>query len=64
MTYACPIWEYAADVGLLKLQRLQNRVLSAVRNLQRRILLRELHVAFKILHTYSYITNFAGHGRK
>jgi hypothetical protein len=27
MTYACPTWEYAADAHLLKLQRLQNRVL-------------------------------------
>jgi hypothetical protein len=27
MTYGCPTWEYAMDVHLLKLQRLQNRVL-------------------------------------
>jgi hypothetical protein len=26
-TYACPTWEYAAHAHLLKLQRLQNRVL-------------------------------------
>jgi hypothetical protein len=30
MTYACPTWEYAADARLLKLQRLQNRVLRAI----------------------------------
>jgi hypothetical protein len=28
MTYACPAWEFAADTYLLKLQRLQNKVLK------------------------------------
>jgi hypothetical protein len=27
MTYACPAWKFAADNHLLKLQRLQNKVL-------------------------------------
>jgi hypothetical protein len=27
MTYSCPAWEFAADSQLLKLQRLQNKVL-------------------------------------
>jgi hypothetical protein len=27
MTYACTAWELAADTNLLKLQRLQNKVL-------------------------------------
>jgi hypothetical protein len=27
MTYACPVWEFAAECHLLKLQRLQNKVL-------------------------------------
>jgi hypothetical protein len=27
MTYACPVREFAADAYVLKLQRLQNRVL-------------------------------------
>jgi hypothetical protein len=26
MTYACPAWEFAADTHLIKLQRLQNKV--------------------------------------
>jgi hypothetical protein len=30
ITYACPIWECAADAHLLKLQRLQNRVLGTI----------------------------------
>jgi hypothetical protein len=29
ITYACPTWEYAAGAHILKLQRLQNRALSA-----------------------------------
>jgi hypothetical protein len=28
--YACPTWEYAANAHVLKLQRLQNRVLHAI----------------------------------
>jgi hypothetical protein len=34
--YAYPTWEYAVDPHLLKLQRLQNRVLYAIGNLNRR----------------------------
>jgi hypothetical protein len=55
-TYACPTWEYAADAQLLKLQRLQNRVLRAIGNLDRRTLVREMCVAFKIPYVYDYIT--------
>jgi hypothetical protein len=29
MTYVCPAWEFAAETHLLKLQRLQNRVLRS-----------------------------------
>jgi hypothetical protein len=36
MTYASPAWEFAADTHLLKLQRLQNKVLRAVGNFLRR----------------------------
>jgi hypothetical protein len=48
MIYACPTWEHAADSHLLKLQRLGNRVLSTIGNLDRPTLVREMHVAFKI----------------
>jgi hypothetical protein len=49
MTYTCPTWEQdAADAHLLKLQRLQNRVLHAIGNLDRCTSVRELHVAFKM----------------
>jgi hypothetical protein len=30
MTYACPAWELAEDTYLLKLQRLQNKVLLTI----------------------------------
>jgi hypothetical protein len=56
MTYACPTWEYVADVDLLKLQRLQNRVPRATGNIDRCIPVRELHVALKIPYAYGYIT--------
>jgi hypothetical protein len=32
MTYACPAWEFAAEIHLLKLQRLQNKVLCTIDN--------------------------------
>jgi hypothetical protein len=54
--YACPTWEYSAAAHLLKLQRLQNRVLHAIGNLDRRTPVREMHVAFKIPCVYDYIT--------
>jgi hypothetical protein len=33
MTYACPTWEFAKDIHLMKLQRLQNRVLLVLAGL-------------------------------
>jgi hypothetical protein len=56
LTYACPIWEFAADINLMKLQRLQNRVLRAISNLDWRTPARDLHLAFKIPFVYDYIT--------
>jgi hypothetical protein len=40
----------------MKLQRLQNRVLRAFGNLDRRTLFRDLHLAFKIPYLHDYIT--------
>jgi hypothetical protein len=40
----------------MKLQRLQNRVLHAIGNLDRRTPVRDLHLAFKISYVYDYIT--------
>jgi predicted lipid carrier protein YhbT len=40
----------------MKLQRLQNRVLRAISNLDRLTPVRDLHFAFKISYVYDYIT--------
>jgi hypothetical protein len=37
MTYACPVWDFAAEIHLLKLQCLQNRVLCTTSNVPRHI---------------------------
>jgi hypothetical protein len=56
MTYACPTSEFAENIHLIKLHRLQNRVLGAIRNLDRSTPVRDLHLAFKIPYVYDYIT--------
>jgi hypothetical protein len=55
MTYAFPAWEFAANTHLLKLQRLQNKVLRTIDNFARRTPVRELHKAFNIPYIYDYI---------
>jgi hypothetical protein len=52
MTYACPALEFAADNHLLKLQRLQNKVLRTIGNFPRRTPIRD----FKLPYIYDYIT--------
>jgi hypothetical protein len=59
LTYACPTWEFAADIHLLKLQRLQNKVLRSIGNFPRRTPVRELHMAFNIPYIYDYITKLS-----
>jgi hypothetical protein len=56
MTYACPAWEFTADSYLLKLQRLQNKVLHTTGNLPGCTPHRDLHMAFKIPHLYDFVT--------
>jgi hypothetical protein len=56
MTYACPTWEFAADTHLLKLQRLQNRILHTIGNFPRGTPVRDLDTAFKLPHVYDYVT--------
>jgi hypothetical protein len=48
MIYACPASEFAADSDLLKLQRLQNRLLRTTGNLPRRTPTRAIQRAFQI----------------
>jgi hypothetical protein len=43
MTYVCPAWEIAADNHLLKLQRLQNKVLRITGNFPTRTAVCDLH---------------------
>jgi hypothetical protein len=56
MTYASSAWEFAADIHLIKLQRLQNKVLRTTGNYPRRTPTRDLHLAFQIPFAYDYIT--------
>jgi hypothetical protein len=56
MTYASPAWEFAVNIHLLKLQRLQNKVLRTTGNFPKRTPVRELHKAFNIPFIYDYIT--------
>jgi hypothetical protein len=51
-----PAWEFAAESLLLKLQRLQNKVLRTIGNFPRRTSVRDMHVAFQIPYIYDYIT--------
>jgi hypothetical protein len=59
MTYACPSWDFAADTHLMKLQRLENKVLRIIGNFPRRTPVRELHKAFSIPYIYDYITKLS-----
>jgi hypothetical protein len=56
MTYACPAWEFAAECYLLKLQRLQNKVLRTIGNFPKRTSVRDMHTSFEMPYVYDYIT--------
>jgi hypothetical protein len=56
MTYVCLAWELAVDTYLLKLQRLQNKVLRTTGNFPRCTSIRDLHTAFNLPYLYYYIT--------
>jgi hypothetical protein len=56
MTYACPASEFAAECHLLKLQRLQNKVLRTIGNFPKRTSVRDMHKAIHIPYVYDYIT--------
>jgi hypothetical protein len=55
-TYASPAWEFAADTHLIKLQRLQNKVLRTIGNFPRRTPVREMHMAFHLPYVCDYMT--------
>jgi hypothetical protein len=48
MTYTCLAWEFAADNHLLKLQRMQNKVLRTIGDFPRRTPIRDLHMGFTL----------------
>jgi hypothetical protein len=48
--------EFAADNHVLKLQRLENKVLRTTCNFPRRTPVRDLHMAFKLPYGYDYVT--------
>jgi hypothetical protein len=56
MTYAGPAWNFAVDTDLLKLQRLQNKVLRTVVNFPRCTPIHDLHTTFILPYVYDYIT--------
>jgi hypothetical protein len=51
-----PSWKLTADTYLLRLQRLQNKVLRTIGNFPRCTPVRDLHTAFNLPHVYDYIT--------
>jgi hypothetical protein len=55
MTYAFPPGNFSGDTYLLKLQRLQNKVLRTIGNLSRCTPVGDLHGAFNLLYIYDYI---------
>jgi hypothetical protein len=61
ITYASPAWDFAANTHLIKLLRLQNKVLRTTGNLPRRTAVRYWHTAFKIPYVYDYITKLSRH---
>jgi hypothetical protein len=56
MTYACSAWEFAEDTCLLKLQRLENKVLRTTGKFPRCTPVRELLRAFQVPYMYDYVT--------
>jgi hypothetical protein len=55
MTYACLAWQLVADTYLLKLQRLQNKVLRTIGNFPECTPVRDLHTGFNLPYAYNYI---------
>jgi hypothetical protein len=57
-------WELEADAYLLKLQRLQNKVLRTIGKFPRCIPVRDLHTSFSLPYVYDYIKNCTGSKQK
>jgi hypothetical protein len=55
ITYAWPAWELVADTHLLKLQRIQNKVLRTIGNFPRCTPVQDMHTAFNLPYMYYVI---------
>jgi hypothetical protein len=53
---ACPAWKLVADTYVLKLQRMQKKVLRTIGNFPRCTPVRDLHTTFNLPYVYDYIT--------
>jgi hypothetical protein len=56
MTYICPTWETAANTHLMKLQRVQNRILRVIGDFARRTQIQNMHRELQIPYVYDFIT--------
>jgi hypothetical protein len=56
--HACHTRDYEANVHILKLQLLQNRILRAIGSYDRRTPVREIQMAFKIAYVDYYVIKF------
>jgi hypothetical protein len=56
MTYICPAWKSAADTHLIKLQRLQNKVLRTTGNIPGHTPVREKQMASQLPYVYDCMT--------
>jgi hypothetical protein len=56
MTYACPALELAADTRLMKLRRLQNKVLRTIGKFLRNTPIQDMYISFQIQFAYDFIT--------
>jgi hypothetical protein len=55
MTYTCPTWEFATDTHLMKLQRLQNKVIGTIGKFRRNTLIGDMHIYTLTFHTYTIL---------
>jgi hypothetical protein len=56
MTYTYPAWEFSADTYLIKLQRLQNKVLRTIGKFPRNTPTRDIYISFQNPYVYDFIT--------
>jgi hypothetical protein len=56
MTQACSVWEFEADIHLIKLQRLQNKVLRNTGNFPRCTPVSEMQMGFHLPYVQDYMT--------